>query len=179
MFSNANNHVFVIMGVSGSGKSIVASELSRLLNAVVLDGDFLHPRANIDKMSNGIPLNDNDRTPWIAAINDAIYAMQRTHPISLVVCSSLKKIYRDQIRTGNKNLTFLWLHAEYNVIESRMKVRRGHFFKPQMLQTQFDTLEAPEPSENDVLPIDVNRTINNVIEQTATHIRNITGKSEA
>ena len=81
------------MGVSGSGKSAVASEVAHQLHAAFLDGDFLHPRRNIEKMASGEPLNDDDRKPWLQALNDAAFAMQRTNKVSLIVCSALKKLF--------------------------------------------------------------------------------------
>lgn len=86
-----SNHVFVLMGVSGSGKSAVASAVAYKLDSAFLDGDFLHPRSNINKMAEGYALNDEDREPWLKSLNHAIFAMQRTNLISLIVCSALKK----------------------------------------------------------------------------------------
>ncbi len=85
------HHVFILMGVSGSGKSAVASGIAQKIGTAFLDGDFLHPRANIRKMSDGHALNDSDRLPWLKALSDAIFAMQRTNKVSLIVCSALKK----------------------------------------------------------------------------------------
>ncbi|MDR2290832.1 MAG: gluconokinase, partial [Serratia marcescens] len=153
--SNPQNHVFVLMGVSGSGKSAVASAVAHEANAAMLDGDYLHPRANIIKMSSGHALDDNDRAPWLAALNDAIFAMQRTNDVSLLVCSALKKSYRDRLRDGNLNLHFLYLKGDQSVIEERLKQRKGHFFKPQMLISQFATLEEPGEQEPDVQAIDI------------------------
>lgn len=130
------------MGVSGSGKSAVASEVAHQLHAAFLDGDFLHPRRNIEKMASGEPLNDDDRKPWLQALNDAAFAMQRTNKVSLIVCSALKKHYRDLLREGNPNLSFIYLKGDFDVIESRLKARKGHFFKTQMLVTQFETLQG-------------------------------------
>ncbi|WP_075181807.1 gluconokinase [Pantoea sp. 1.19] len=173
--SASSHHAFVLMGVSGSGKTVIASELARRLSAAFLDGDFLHPRANIDKMARGEPLNDDDRAPWLAKINDAIYAMQRTQPVSLVVCSALKRQYRDRLRQDSRNLTFLWLKGDYAVIESRMKARKNHFFKPQMLQTQFATLEAPGADEPDVIALDISVPVEEVIAQAQAAIARVTG----
>lgn len=105
--TNHDHHVYVLMGVSGSGKSAVASEVAHQLQAAFLDGDFLHPRSNIMKMADGHPLDDNDRQPWLQALNDAAFAMQRTQEISIIVCSALKKSYRDILRQGNENLKFI------------------------------------------------------------------------
>ena len=119
------HHVFVLMGVSGSGKSAVANAVSQEMGTAFLDGDFLHPRANIVKMSEGHALNDDDRKPWLKALNDAIFAMQRTNDISLLVCSALKKSYRDMLREGNKHLHFIYLKGDFSLIESRLKARKG------------------------------------------------------
>ncbi|MDE9485227.1 gluconokinase [Xenorhabdus bovienii] len=168
------NHVFVLMGVSGSGKSAVASGVARKLGAAFLDGDFLHPRANIIKMAQGHALNDDDRQPWLKALNDAIFAMQRTNNISLLVCSALKKNYRDMLRNGNKNLSFLYMQGDFDLIESRLKARKGHFFKPQMLISQFEALEEPSDDEKDVHHIDIKPDLDEVIKNTMTTIDRIT-----
>jgi len=164
--SFSSNHVFVVMGVSGSGKSAVANAVAHELKAAFLDGDFLHPRANIEKMASGHPLDDADRQPWLQSINDAAFAMQRTNPVSLIVCSALKKRYRDILRQGNQNLSFVYLRGDFDTIESRLRARKGHFFKPQMLVTQFATLEEPGSEENDVLVVDINQSLDAVIAAT-------------
>ncbi|KAB8312407.1 gluconokinase [Erwinia endophytica] len=161
--SPSSHHVFVLMGVSGSGKSAVANAVAYQLKAAFLDGDFLHPRANIEKMSAGHPLNDDDRKPWLQAINDAAFAMQRTNEVSLIVCSALKKSYRDILRQGNENLSFVYLKGDFDTIESRLRARKGHFFKPQMLVTQFETLEEPGSDEHDVLVVDINQALDEVV----------------
>ena len=125
--TNHDHHVYVLMGVSGSGKSAVASEVAHQLQAAFLDGDFLHPRSNIMKMASGEPLNDDDRKPWLQALNDAAFAMQRTNKVSLIVCSALKKTYRDLLRDGNPNLSFIYLKGDFGVIESRLKARMHAF----------------------------------------------------
>ncbi|MDC9589294.1 gluconokinase [Xenorhabdus sp. XENO-10] len=167
------NHVFVLMGVSGSGKSAVASGVARELGAAFLDGDFLHPRANITKMAQGHALDDDDRQPWLKALNDAIFAMQRTNPASLLVCSALKKSYRDMLRDGNKNLSFLYMKGDFDLIESRLKARKGHFFKPQMLISQFETLEEPTSDEKDVHHIDIKPDLEDVIKNAIKAIEHI------
>ena len=167
-----SHHVFILMGVSGSGKSAVAYEVSHQLKTAFLDGDFLHPRANIEKMAAGHPLNDRDRQPWLQAVNDAAFAMQRTQAVSIIVCSALKKNYRDILRQGNNNLSFIYLKGEFATIESRLKARKGHFFKPQMLVSQFDTLEEPGADESDVLVVDINHPLPDVVAATIATIEN-------
>ncbi|WP_431224724.1 gluconokinase [Serratia sp. L9] len=169
--TNNQNRIYVIMGVSGSGKSAVASAVAQQLSANFLDGDFLHPRSNIQKMASGEPLNDQDRAPWLAALNDAAFAMQRTNAVSIIVCSALKKHYRDRLRAGNSNLSFIYLHGDLTVIEARLAARKGHFFKPQMLITQFATLEQPGNDENDVKSIDIDQPLDAVIADTVRYIQ--------
>ena len=164
--TNHDHHVYVLMGVSGSGKSAVASEVAHQLHAAFLDGDFLHPRSNITKMASGEPLNDDDRTPWLQALNDAAFAMQRTNKVSLIVCSALKKSYRDILRKGNPNLSFIYLKGDFEVIENRLKARKGHFFKTQMLVTQFETLQEPGADESDVLIVDIDQPLEGVVAST-------------
>lgn len=161
--TNHDNHIYVLMGVSGSGKSVVASEVSHQLHAAFLDGDFLHPRRNIMKMASGEALNDEDRIPWLQALNDAAFAMQRTNKVSLIVCSSLKRSYRDRLRDGNPNLSFIYLKGDFAVIESRLKARKGHFFKTDMLVTQFATLQEPQADETDVQVVDIDQPLDGVI----------------
>ena len=168
--TNHDNHIYVLMGVSGSGKSVVASEVAHQLHAAFLDGDFLHPRRNIMKMASGEALNDEDRIPWLQALNDAAFAMQRTNKVSLIVCSALKKSYRDRLRDGNPNLSFIYLKGDFGVIESRLKARKGHFFKTDMLKTQFATLEEPGADEPDVQEVDISQPLDAVIAETVKRI---------
>lgn len=170
------HHVFILMGVSGSGKSAVASGIAQKTGAAFLDGDFLHPRANIEKMSAGHALNDSDRLPWLKALNDAIFAMQRTNSVSLIVCSALKKKYRDILRDGNQHLSFLYLEGDFKLIEGRLKERKNHFFKPNMLVSQFDTLEVPSNDEKDVYVIDIKPPLIEVIDNTVKLIDEIITK---
>jgi gluconokinase len=153
------------MGVSGSGKSAVASEVAHQLHAAFLDGDFLHPRSNIMKMAAGEPLNDDDRKPWLQALNDAAFAMQRTNKVFDCVFRA-EKTYRDLLRDGNPNLSFIYLKGDFEVIESRLKARKGHFFKTQMLVTQFEALQEPGADEKDVLVVDIDQSLEGVVAST-------------
>lgn len=164
---------FVFMGVSGSGKSAVAEAVAKTLDAPFLDGDFLHPRANIDKMASGQPLNDDDREPWLEALNSAIYAMQRTHAISILVCSALKQKYRDQLRKGNANLYFIYLKGDYELIAERMQKRKGHFFRPELLKSQFDALEEPQNNHQDTCCIAVNQPLTAVVKEALAFIASV------
>lgn len=170
---NNKKQVFILMGVSGSGKSAVAKQAAYDLDAVFLDGDFLHPKANILKMRSGVPLNDEDRMPWLKLISDAAFAMSNVNPISIIICSSLKHKYRDIIRGDNDNVHFIYLKGSFEVIEARLQKRQGHYQKTGMLQSQFDSLEEPTADEKDVFVIDIEQPLENVIADTETVIRNV------
>ncbi|WP_301099165.1 gluconokinase [Otariodibacter sp.] len=158
----SKGNVFILMGVSSTGKTTIGTEISHQLNIKLIDGDDLHPKANIIKMGNGIPLNDEDRLPWLERINDAAFSLEQKHEDGIIICSALKKYYRDLIRKGNKNITFIFLHGEFELVLERMKQRKGHFMKTEMLKSQFDTLEIPQNDEKDVIFIDINASFEQV-----------------
>ena len=164
---------FVFMGVSGSGKSAVAEAVAKQLNAPFLDGDFLHPRYNILKMASGVPLDDKDRAPWLESLNSAIYAMQCTHQISILVCSALKQKYRNALRIDNRDLYFIYLKGDFDLIGERLQNRKGHFFRPEMLKTQFEILEEPINDHNDIGYIDINMPLNDVVEYSLEFIKKV------
>ena len=156
---------FILMGVSSTGKTSVGTEVVHRLGIKLIDGDDLHPRANIIKMSEGHPLNDEDRAPWLERIRDAAFSLEHKSEVGIIVCSALKKKYRDQIRDGNSNVKFLFLHGSYDVILERMRQRKGHYMKESMLKSQFETLEVPGADEPDVIPIDINAPFGDVVER--------------
>lgn len=156
---------YILMGVSGSGKSLIGSKVAALLSAKFIDGDDLHPAKNIDKMSQGIPLTDEDRLPWLERLNDASYSLYKKNETGFIVCSSLKKQYRDFLRKGSPNVHFLWLDGDYDIILARMQRRAGHFMPVALLKSQFEALECPLTEEDDVARIDINHDIENVTAQ--------------
>lgn len=156
---------FILMGVSSTGKTSVGTAIAQRLKMKLIDGDDLHPRANILKMGSGIPLNDEDRKPWLERINDAAFSLEQKSEKGIIVCSALKKKYRDQIRQGNSNIRFIFLHGSFELILERMKQRQGHFMKTEMLQSQFNTLEIPQDNEKDVVFIDIDSSFNEVVER--------------
>ncbi|SFA45695.1 gluconokinase [Rhodococcoides kroppenstedtii] len=137
----------VVMGVSGTGKTTVGKRVAAELGATFVEGDALHPKANIDKMSAGHPLTDEDRAPWLAAIADEIRRIADAGGTSVTACSALRVTYRDQLRTGFPDLFFLHLQADYDTLLARM-TRRKHFMPPSLLQSQFDTLEELAAGEH-------------------------------
>jgi len=132
------------MGVSGCGKSHVGEALASKLGLKFIEGDEFHPSENRKKMAIGIPLNDEDRLGWLTKLRDLASTSEQQLIIS---CSALKRSYRDLLGAKGGNLMFVHLHAPREIIEKRIKARKGHFFDPGLLTSQFETLEPLEPDE--------------------------------
>lgn len=135
--------VIVIMGVSGSGKSTIGAKLAQSLEWDYLEGDSFHSAANVEKMTAGVPLTDQDRAPWLQAIGDAVQALRQDGRCVVVACSALKHSYRELLRIDPDTVAFVYLQADFALLEERMKGRRGHFMKVDMLKSQLETLEPP------------------------------------
>ncbi len=135
--------VIVVMGVSGSGKTTVGRLLAERLGWPFHDADDLHSEANKSKMHRGIPLNDEERMPWLEAVRELIAEYLHHGRNAVVACSALKRSYRTQIGAGLTAVKFVYLKGEFDLIERRLAERHGHFFDPQLLRSQFDTLEEP------------------------------------
>lgn len=147
MTASGPHHV-VLMGVSGSGKSTVGELLAEHIGAEFIDGDALHPRANVEKMESGLPLDDGDRKPWLEKIG-VTFAQA---PNSLVIaCSALKKSYRDLIRAADASVVFIHLHGSQELLEDRMISRSGHFMPPSLLESQLEALEPLDAAERGVV----------------------------
>lgn len=167
---------FILMGVSSTGKTSVGTAVAQKLGLKLIDGDDLHPRANIVKMASGTPLNDDDRRPWLERINDAAFSLEQKSEKGIIVCSALKKKYRDQIRAGNADVKFLFLNGSFKLVLERMKQRKGHFMKPEMLQSQFNTLEIPQADEPDVIFIDIDGSFEEVVERCVEAVKPLLAK---
>lgn len=147
-------HGIVVMGVSGSGKTTVGQALAEALNSSFYDGDDFHPPENVAKMSSGVPLDDNDRRPWLERLRDLIIEHVERGAGIVVASSALKASYRDLLRAGNDGLRFVYLEGTFDVIWQRMQQRDDHYMKPDMLQSQFDALEPPSPDEAITVRVD-------------------------
>jgi gluconokinase len=151
--------IIVVMGVSGCGKSTIGQMVADRLGWPFFDGDAFHPPANIDKMSRGIPLNDEDRSGWLAAIADRMRELIAADQSGVFACSALKQKYRDQLQVSDQ-VKFIYLRGDYDLIWSRMQQRPGHYMKPNMLASQFEALEEPR----DALTLDIGQPPNQLVE---------------
>ena len=162
----------ILMGVSGTGKSTVGLALAQAMQAKFIDGDDLHPRQNIRKMASGQALNDDDRRPWLEHISDVIFSLEQKNESGVLVCSALKKRYRDQLRQGNNNVRFLWLKGDYNCVLDRLRQRQGHFMPEALLQSQFAALELPAEDEVDIIAVDIAAPVATLVSQSLLLLKN-------
>lgn len=162
-------HNWVVMGVSGCGKSAIGSALAQRVNARFIDADDLHSTANIEKMKRGEPLTDEDRTIWLDAIGSEL--ANAKSPI-IVACSALKKSYRDQLRSFDPEVGFIYLEGSQELIAERLKKRSGHFMPVSLLTSQFNTLEPPQPSDT-CLYINIDQPIPNIINEILDNLKQL------
>ena len=153
----------VVMGVSGSGKSTIAEHLAARIGWRYVDGDLFHPPANVAKMSAGYPLTDEDRWPWLQAIADEIDRLSAADTRAVVACSALKRAYRDILVHGRDDVRIVYLDGTQDLIAKRLAARKGHFMPPGLLDSQFRTLEPPQPSERPVT-ISIDAAVEDIID---------------
>ncbi|QHC35875.1 gluconokinase [Komagataeibacter xylinus] len=171
----ARPRVLVVMGVSGCGKSTVAQLMAERMGWPVIEGDDLHPPANIARMSNGIPLTDEDRAPWLDRIAAAILAWREQGQCGIVTCSSLRRAYRERIGAGHAEVCFVYLKGSREDIAPRLRQRTGHFMPVGMLDSQFATLEEPDMHHEVVMTLDVNAPQAHLAEQACLHLDRLPG----
>ncbi len=143
--------VVVIMGVSGCGKSTIASMLAHRLHWTYEDADWFHPPSNIEKMHRGEPLTDEDRWPWLYAIAAWIDATRRIGNHGVIACSALKRAYRNILVGERKDVRLVYLKGDRDLIARRMATRLGHFMPADLLDSQFAALEEPQPDEHAIV----------------------------
>lgn len=140
--------IFVVMGVSGSGKSTVGAMLAAAGGLEYLEGDVFHSAHNVARMAAGIALSDADREGWLQTLAERIRRARQARQGLVLSCSALKRSYRDILRQGAPDLYFLHLHGDYDTLAARMAARTGHYMPLSLLASQLATLEAPGEGEN-------------------------------
>ncbi|KAF1924418.1 thermoresistant gluconokinase family protein [Didymella exigua CBS 183.55] len=149
------HHILIVTGPAGCGKSTIAKYLSDRYGFEYIEGDEYHPKANIDKMAAGFPLNDEDRWDWLILLRDqALKDLKNGAKGVVITCSALKKKYRDVIRTAklydeepDANVHFVYLRADKETLLARVRGRQGHYMKDSMVESQFAALEEPDELE--------------------------------
>lgn len=158
--------VFIIMGVSGSGKTLIGKKLSAKINLPFYDADDFHPKKNIEKMKNGIPLNNDDRRPWLESLADHMKKWDKNGG-AILACSALKKSYRELlVNRSNVAAQYIYLKGSRSLIADRLKKRQGHFFNESLLDSQFRELEEPQH----VITIETDQTPDNIIKEIVSSI---------
>lgn len=134
--------VIILMGVSGCGKTTIGRLLSEKLNIPFFDADNFHTDNNIRKMKAGIPLNDDDRKPWLNILSEKIKEWNEANG-AILACSALKQSYRNILQSKSNDIIFIWLDGSYQLIQARMMRRKDHYMPPELLKSQFEALEPP------------------------------------
>lgn len=152
----------IVMGVCGCGKTLIGSKLAEKLGGVFEDADHFHSEANKRKMNQGIPLTDEDRWPWYAALRARIEDMRGVTPVYVLACSALKSVYREKLRAGDDagTLAFVHLHGSRELIFERMSARQGHYMPVSLLDSQFAILETTP----DLIPVSIKGTPEDIVE---------------
>lgn len=142
--------IVIVMGVTGCGKTTVGQLLAEALRCPFYDADNFHPAENVEKMRQGIPLNDDDRAPWLATLNATLQQHNGQPTGCVLACSALKKQYRTLLTQGLAHYRYVFLSGDFNTIQDRLTARVGHYMNPALLQSQFDALEEPSTDEHAV-----------------------------
>ncbi len=143
--------IVILMGVSGSGKTTIGTQLAKALHWIFVDADDFHSAVNIDKMQRGIPLTDEDREEWLTALRSQIVRWLKHDRDVVLACSALKARYRRELLVDPSRMRMVYLKGTYELILRRLARREGHFMRPDLLVSQFDSLEEP----NGALTVDV------------------------
>ena len=153
----------IVMGVAGSGKTTIAEALAKRIEWPFRDGDSFHPASNVEKMRNGHPLTDEDRWPWLRAIAAEIDRTSAAGEHIIITCSALKRAYRDVLIGKRRNVRLIYLKGSRELIGERLRARRGHFMPPQLLDSQFATLQEPGDDENAIV-VDVAPSVDAIVD---------------
>ncbi len=157
-----NNGLYVVMGVSGSGKSLVGAAFARALGVDFVEGDEYHSAENVQRMKAGIPLTDQDREQWLRSLAARLREAKDAGTGVVMACSALKRSYRDMLRAEAKHLRFVFLRGDHTLITQRLAGRTGHYMPASLLESQLATLEEPSPDE-DAWVIDITESPENLV----------------
>jgi gluconokinase len=160
----------IVMGVSGSGKSTIASSLAGRLGWNYEDADKFHPASNVAKMRAGHPLTDEDRRPWLQAIADEIDRVCNSGTHAVVACSALKRDYRDILVHGRGDVRIIYLNGTQELIAGRLALRTGHFMPPGLLTSQFATLEPPAPNERAIV-VSIDASVETIVDDIVRQLQ--------
>ncbi|MGB5322972.1 gluconokinase [Lutimonas sp.] len=152
--------IIQVIGVSGCGKTTIARKLSESMGLPYYDADDFHPQANIDKMSNGQPLNDEDRASWLATLSMNLQQWEQEGG-AILACSALKEKYRKVLARGLDHCHWVFLSGSYELILERMNKRKDHYMSGEMLKSQFEALEVPAYG----IHIDIQKSPEEIIEK--------------
>lgn len=162
--------MFIIyMGVSGCGKTTIAKMTAEALGVPYYEGDAYHPQDNVEKMSRGIPLTDEDRDQWLQRLSDLLQEKLAKGDSGVLSCSALKEKYRDRLNVDPQRIRFIYLKGPYELILNRMTARSAHYMPAELLQNQFDTLEEPE----DIFTIDIDQPPEAILDKALAYIYHI------
>lgn len=157
----------IFMGVSGCGKTTIGKKTAAILGVPFYEGDDYHPEENVEKMSQGIPLTDEDRDGWLDTLSKLISEKLDAGESGVLSCSALKKKYRQKLRVDPERVCFIYLKGSYDLIWSRMQVRTGHYMPADLLKSQFDDLEEPENG----FIVDIDQPPNDVLDDVLAYLR--------
>lgn len=150
--------IYIVMGVSGCGKSTIGKLLATKLKIPFFDGDDFHPEANVQKMASGLPLNDRDRKGWLQKLNEI--ANEHKPNGAVIACSALKEAYRSQLKLNlEKQMVFVYLKGTFEEIHTRLRERQGHYMPIELLKSQFETLEVPK----DAIHVSINHSPEEIV----------------
>jgi gluconokinase len=162
MAAAAHPAIYLLMGVSGCGKSSVGHRLAAALNVPYVEADEFHPPENVARMAAGTPLTDADRQGWLLALRDRLAHSLAQGRGAVLGCSALKRSYRDILRTGAPQLRLVHLHGSRALLAARLAARRDHYMPASLLDSQLATLQVPEPDE-DALRVDISQDVDTIV----------------
>ena len=162
------NFFIIFMGVSGCGKTTIGKMTAKTLGVPYYEGDEYHPQVNVEKMSRGLPLNDEDRDGWLQRLSELIRDKLAKGESGVLSCSALKKNYRDRLRVDPDRVHFIYLKGGFELILERMERRTNHYMPSDLLKSQFETLEEPET----VFIIEIDQSPEEILSQVMFYITN-------